>query len=163
MERDIVAHMSTAIELAELGVHHGMRPFGCVITDESNRVIGTAYGTESPLDPTRHSEILAIKLACKLRPPGPFLRGCTLYSTHEPCSMCCGAINHAKISTVVFGSYRSDVEILFRERNFSVEELLADTSHPPLVIGGVLREQCIALFDHELEGGEPLANRVAPL
>lgn len=142
--------MTMAIDLAKLAVRHGLRPFGCVIVDEDRHMIGTAYGTESPLDPTRHSEILAIKQACKLRPPGVFLRGCTLYSTHEPCNMCCGAINHAKVSTVVFGSYRTDLEALFRQRHRTIADILADTSHPPEIRGWVLRDECIRLFDQEL-------------
>jgi len=142
--------MLQAIELAELGARHGLRPFGCVIVNEHGHAIATAYGTESPLDPTRHSEILAIKLACKLRSPGAYLRGCTLYSTHEPCCMCCGAINHAKLSVVVFGSYRTDLPELFRRRHRTIADILADTSHPPEIRGGILRDECVALFDREL-------------
>lgn len=141
------AAMVLAIEHALAGQRHGQRPFGCVITGPDRTILSMAYGTESTMDPTRHSEVLAIRSACKRH--GGLLHGCTLYSTHEPCAMCCGAINHSKIGTVAFGSFREDAPLLFRQRDLSVYDLLQDTSHPPVVVGGLLRERCIALFDAE--------------
>lgn len=140
--------MSMAIGLAHIAVKRGMRPFGCIIVDGDRTVIGTAYGSESSFDPTRHSEMLAIRDACKRY--GAPLNGCSIYSTHEPCPMCCGAINHSKLSTVVFGSYRCDLPELFTCRSLGWNERLSDTTHPPLVVGGCMRDTCVSLFAHEL-------------
>jgi tRNA(adenine34) deaminase len=126
----------------------GERPFGCVITTEYDVVIATSSGSELLLDVTRHSELVAIRQA-QGRMDG-LLRGCTLYSTHEPCLMCAGACCHAKLSRVVFGSYRNDLPLLFRKRRLPVEVLLEDTSQPPEVVSGVLRDECIRLFDQEM-------------
>lgn len=140
--------MGRAIRLAVQARAEGLRPFGCVIVLGSTPLAHT-WGSETPTDPTRHSELVAIRRAC--RTLKGLLHGATLYSTHEPCAMCCGAICHAKISRVVFGSYREDLPSLFRQREYGVEELLVDTSVPVEVTGGVLREECAALFNGEIE------------
>jgi tRNA(adenine34) deaminase len=140
--------MRTAIHLAKLAAERGERPFGCVIVEDATQLhLGVGAGSETPTDPTQHSEIDAIKLACKAR--NRLLRGCTLYSTHEPCLMCTGAILHAKVSRVVWGSSRANLPLLFRKLNVGVSRFV-DTSHPPEVVMGVLSEECIALFDGEI-------------
>lgn len=64
-QADLV-HMRVAVELAQHGrLVLGLRPFGCVIADEDDVVLATSYGSEAVDDPTRHSEILAIRDACK--------------------------------------------------------------------------------------------------
>jgi tRNA(adenine34) deaminase len=151
-------HMRFAISRARLGslpagrhpLDQSHRPFGCVIVDEGGAVIAYAEGSERYDDPTWHSETEAIRIACRKR--GGLLHDCTLYSTHEPCLMCCGAILHSKVSRVVFGSRREDLPDLFRVRPYlTARHLLADTSHPPEVVEGVCRDECIALFDGERE------------
>lgn len=139
--------MTEAVKQGQMALQFGQRPFGTVIVKD-NRVVATAHGTETPLNPTRHSEIQAIKKACQA--VGGLLHGCTMYQTLEPCGMCCYAINHAKISRVVWGATRADFPALFRQRDYGAEELLKDTSHPPEVRVGVLRGPCIALFADEL-------------
>jgi tRNA(Arg) A34 adenosine deaminase TadA len=92
--------------------------------------------------------MLAIRNACKHR-GGP-LRGLVMYQTHEPCIMCCGAIMHAKLDAVYFGSYRADLPELFRQRAISAGALLQDTTDPPAVYGGFMGPRCVDLFDQEL-------------
>lgn len=143
--------MGRAILLAKKAEQEGMRPFGCVILGDGRwrGPIALTYGSEHADDPTRHSEILAIRYACNL--VGGLLQGGTLYSTHEPCTMCAGAICHSKLKRVVFGSYRHDLPELFRAKQHSSLELFRDTTTPVQVVGGVLRTECIALFDAERE------------
>lgn len=139
--------MQQAIEWGRYAFHHGEAPYGCLIVDHRGLIVGHSWGSGTDADPTRHSEILAIQQACRAR--NALLIGCTLYSTHEPCAMCCGAINHAKLSRVVYGSSRADLPHLYRQYERSVTERLRDTSEPPEVLGGVLRELCIALLQPE--------------
>ncbi len=139
--------MKRAIDLARHAERLGVRPFGCVIVDEEGQEIATAFGSEVEGDPTRHSEMLAIQEACRIKKG--YLHGCTIYSTHEPCMMCTGAILHSHLSRVVFGSERVDIPELFREYDTPYSERFADSSHPPEVIAGCLSEACIRLFNLE--------------
>lgn len=136
--------MRRAVELGHYAIRRGQRGFGAVIFNAAGEEIGYGFGSETPTDPTAHSEMDAIREACAWR-DGP-LTDCTLYSTHEPCAMCCGAISHAKVSRVVWGSDRADLPELFRCRHYDAHELLRDTSHPPTIRTGVLRDECIALL-----------------
>ncbi len=80
-------------------------PFGCAIYDESYGVpVAQAFDTVMQMcDLTNHAEINAIRLATqKLQRLS--LRGCTLYSTCEPCPMCMSACIWAEVDTVVFGA-----------------------------------------------------------
>lgn len=146
--------MRVAILEAERAVRKGERPFGCVIVADPpmpDLAVAVAGGTGVAWDPTRHSEIEAIReLSSRRRGP---LDGYAIYSTHEPCMMCTGAILHAKLSRVVFGSYRTDLPGLFRAYDLHFSMRFGDTSHPPEVVGGVLREECIRLFDKEFKHG----------
>lgn len=139
--------MNKAIRLALNSLPHDM-PFGCLIVADDH-VFARAGGTGNHGDPTAHSEMQAIQYATEFAHSNghDLLKGFTLYSTHEPCAMCCGAINHAKISRVVWGSYRDDLPALFRHK-MPAELLLGDTSHPPQITGGVLRQECIDLFNN---------------
>lgn len=136
--------MWMAIDLAKDAYEEGDRPFGCVIADRYGKIVGDGKGTERLGDPLRHSECEAIRRASLLG--GGLLYNCTLFSTHEPCAMCCGAIKHAKLKRVVFGSFRGDLPDLFRATKVSVFDHLADTSKPPEVVGGLLRQECVHLW-----------------
>lgn len=141
--------MWAAIRRAEVAQINGSRAFGCVIAQRFD-VVEFAEGSERLLDPTWHSECEAIRRAV-VQLGTANLSDCTLYSTHEPCVMCCGAINHAKLGRVVWGSQRADLPDLFRQRKAQTHaiQLLLDTTTPPDITTGVLREECIALFDLE--------------
>jgi tRNA(Arg) A34 adenosine deaminase TadA len=84
-------------------------PFGSAIYDERNdALVAQAYDTVMEMcDPTNHAEINAIRQATrKLQKLS--LRGCTLYSTCEPCPMCMSACIWAEVDTVVFGASTLD-------------------------------------------------------
>lgn len=140
--------MQEAIHWALRARELGQRPFGTVIMDRTGGFLAAAAGSETPIRPTRHSEVLAIEAAC--RELGGLLYGCTMYQTHEPCHMCAGAIKHAKIERVVWGTGRNDLPELFRPYTTSTRALLQDTTAPVSVTEGVCWSECLALFDQEL-------------
>lgn len=155
-ERDAAA-MQKAIQLALRAEYFGERPFGCVILNADGQEIGEGYGSEETLvgeviDPTRHSELIAIRQAC--RHQRGLLQGCTLYTTHEPCRMCIGAIQHAKLQRVVWGSSRRDLPGLFRDRQHGGRAAILDTSNPPIITAGLMRDECVALFASEMSALE---------
>jgi len=81
-------------------------PIGAIIVGPGPdfEVIARAHNTpRGACDPTAHAEILAIRAATG-RSGYQRLDGCTLYTTVEPCFMCAGALVHARLHRVVFGT-----------------------------------------------------------
>jgi len=96
--------MLEAMDQAHAAQAAGEVPVGAIILSPAGEVI--ARGSNRVLrdfDPTAHAEIVALRAAGSAL--GNYrLSGCTLYSTLEPCSMCAGAILHARISRLVFAA-----------------------------------------------------------
>ena len=90
------------IELAKSSVAKGNQPFGALMV-RNGKVIMMAENTVETDDNTcHHAEINLI--AAVFRKYGPKgLKGSTLYTSCEPCPMCCGAIYMSGVSRVVYG------------------------------------------------------------
>jgi len=95
--------MEQALTAARAAAAAGEVPVGAVAV-AGNEVCATA--SNAPIarcDPTAHAEILALRRAARYF--GNYrLPGITLYVTLEPCSMCVGAMVHARIARLVFGA-----------------------------------------------------------
>ena len=95
--------MRRALELAALAAESGEIPIGAVIVHEGQVIAESGNLKESVGDPLGHAEILAIRSAATAL--GRWrLSGCTLYVTLEPCTMCAGAMIHARLDRVVFAT-----------------------------------------------------------
>jgi tRNA(adenine34) deaminase len=85
----------------------GEVPVGAVIvrrTEGGPQVVATGYNRPiTTNDPTAHAEIVALRDAAA-RLGNYRLPGCELFVTLEPCAMCVGAMVHARIARVVFGT-----------------------------------------------------------
>lgn len=114
-----IRFMRRAIELARLGMTSGAGgPFGAVVVKDG-QIIGEGYNRViSTSDPTAHGEIVAIRAACgRLR--NFSLEGCEIHSTGEPCPMCLGAIQWARIGRIYYGFSMSDAAVIgFDDREF---------------------------------------------
>lgn len=95
--------MLEALRLARQAECNDEVPVGAVVVND-NAIVGVGYNACITLsDPTAHAEIVAIRAACSAI--GNYrLPGACLYVTLEPCAMCAGAIVHARIGRVVFGT-----------------------------------------------------------
>lgn len=95
--------MGLALEEADRAAAAGEVPVGALVVLEG-RVI--ARGHNAPVgerDPTAHAEIVALRAAA--RALGNYrVPDVTLYSTVEPCAMCCGALVHARVARLVYGA-----------------------------------------------------------
>ena len=96
--------MDRALELAQKAALAGDVPVGAVIVDRTGKAIAEAANRKHlDLDPTSHAEILAIQAASQVK-QNWCLKNCTLYVTLEPCPMCAGAIIHARLKLLIYGT-----------------------------------------------------------
>lgn len=157
--------MALAIEEALSGLRAGERPFGSVIVKDGN-VVGRGRNlVNSTQDPTAHAETLAIRnAAANLKTAR--LTGCTLYTTCEPCPMCCGATLYSGIDTLVMGTRQASLPRLskgaYNVRDYNVERLVELTGFKLNIVTGVMMEECDAIYlDWEGWGtGYPLPRRI---
>jgi tRNA(adenine34) deaminase len=95
--------MGKALLLAQQAERNDEVPVGALIIYEGKCIAAACNAPIGLNDPTAHAEILALRAAGQCL--GNYrLTGATLYVTLEPCSMCAGAMVHARISRVVFGA-----------------------------------------------------------
>ena len=134
--------MREALVLARQAGERGEVPVGAVVVRDG-AIIGR--GGNAPIlasDPTAHAEIAALRDAAAA--VGNYrLPGASLYVTLEPCAMCAGAIQQARIATLVFGTpdpktgaCGSVVDL------FAIEAL----NHHAAVRSGVLARECAVLL-----------------
>jgi tRNA(Arg) A34 adenosine deaminase TadA len=139
--------MRLAIRKAQEAIAAGQSPFAAVIVRGEDVVAVTHNTVWRDTDPTAHAEINCIRAAAAaLRTIA--LRGCALYSTTEPCPMCLSAIHWAKIDRVVYGAVIADATAAGFSELAVPAKTLAQLGHSPVrVEGGLLRDECAALFD----------------
>ena len=134
--------MRAAIELGREGRRRGEVPVGAVVVLDG-LVIGEGFnepiGTN---DPTAHAEIVALRDAGR-RTRNYRLTGATVYVTIEPCQMCVGAMIHARIARVVYGTTEPKAG--------AIESAMRAHEHPTLnhrmeTTGGVLEAECRELI-----------------
>ena len=95
--------MKQALICAQTAYKKDEVPVGAVIVKD-NKIIAKGYNKNISLkDTTAHAEIIAIRKACK-KLNNYRLNDCSVYVTIEPCSMCMGALIHARIKNLYFGA-----------------------------------------------------------
>lgn len=141
MEND-VQWMQLAIEQAKRAYEREEVPVGAIVVRDGE-IVGRGFnqpiGTH---DPTAHAEIVALRDAAR-RDANYRLPGATLYVTVEPCTMCFGAMIHARISRLVYGAAEPRAGVIESQLN------LANTgfyNHRIECRGGVLAEPSAALI-----------------
>src|SRR4051812_241369 len=139
-------YMRIAIRKAQDGIAIGQSPFGSVIVHNGQVIAATHNTVWRDTDPSAHAEVNCIRAAAQVLQT-IFLRGCTLYSTTEPCPMCLSAIHWAKIERVVYGATIEDAAAAgFKELFVAAKDMVAMGKSPLVVEWGLLREECAALF-----------------
>lgn len=132
------SYLQLALDQAHLAATAGEVPVGAIVVYEGE-VIGAGQNyVLRNLDPTAHAEIVALRAAAQCL-NNYRLTGCALFTTLEPCSMCAGAIIHARISRLVYGT--AD------RKAGAAGSVLAVINHPQLnhqmeVTAGVLADEC---------------------
>lgn len=136
-----VAAMREALELARQSLLADDEdvPVGALVLGPDGRVLASSANRREALtDPTAHAEVVVLREAA-LALGDTHLVGCTLAVTLEPCPMCAGAAQLARVDRVVFGAWNDEYGAAG-----STWDLLRDRrlSHRPEVVGGVLAEEC---------------------
>ena len=132
------AWMARALALAEQAEALDEVPVGAVVVVDG---VAVGEGFNQPIsghDPTAHAEVRALRAAA--RQVGNYrLTDATLYVTLEPCTMCAGALVHARIGTLVFGAREPKAGVIrSRARMLEGEHLNWQIG----VREGVLESQC---------------------
>ncbi len=131
--------MQAALLEAEVALQRGDRPIGAVIVHQ-DRIIARGSSTyRSGKSDIAHAEMNALQ-ACAdfLQQHGP---ECTIYTTCEPCIMCLGAIVMANIREIVFGMPDNHIQ-----PKLVIDSVPYIKNRVKRYSGGVLQEECVALF-----------------
>ncbi|BFL73426.1 tRNA adenosine(34) deaminase TadA [Corynebacterium pseudogenitalium] len=125
-------------------------PVGAVLYDATGTELATGVNRREELaDPTAHAEVEAIRQAVRVHGDGWRLSGCELVVTLEPCAMCAGALQAARVSSVVFGAFEPKTGAC----GSLIDVLRAPTApFTPQVRGGVLEEECAGLLRNFFDG-----------
>jgi tRNA(adenine34) deaminase len=137
-----IDYMNTALQQAEIAAENGEVPVGAALVTKDGETFVSYNAPITTDDASAHAEMRVIRMACKAA-KNYRLTGSTLYVTLEPCTMCAGAIIHARIGRVVYGA--TDPKTGAVE---SLSSVLSDErlNHQPEVVSGVLAEECGALL-----------------
>ena len=134
--------MQQALEQAQLAALADEVPVGAVIVRDG-KVISKAFN--KPIanhDPSAHAEMLALRQAA-LSEENYRLPDTTLYVTLEPCTMCAGAMLHARVGRVVYGAADPKTGAAGSVLDvFSSKQI----NHQTIIEGGVMGEECSQLL-----------------
>ena len=136
------AFMRQALDLAQQAASIEEVPVGAIVVS-NGEVIGRGFNCPiESSDPTAHAEIVAMRDAAQKL--GNYrLSGCDLYVTIEPCTMCLGAMVHARSQRVIFGAPEP------RAGAFVSNPIMTDAgyfNHKIDWTGGVLEQDCSSLI-----------------
>ena len=130
--------MKQALEQAQLAALAGEVPVGAILVRDGQVI---SKGFNKPItnhDPSAHAEMLALRQAA-LTEQNYRLPGTTLYVTLEPCTMCAGAILHARVDRIVYGAPDPKTGAAGSVMDvFSSKQI----NHQTIVNGGIMAEEC---------------------
>ena len=138
--------MEKAIALSKKAVEHGNEPFGAVLVKDGQIVFENENQIYTRNDPTFHAEAGLIRRFCE-ETGITDLSEYTLYSSCEPCFMCCGAMVWTKLGRLVYGASDIDLcEILGVEESECSKIVFENSGAKTGVTSGVLREEALEVL-----------------
>ena len=135
--------MQQALAQARIAAELGEVPVGAVLVDADGCLLAAGHNQPiSSCDPSAHAEITTLRAAA-LKLNNYRLPNTTLYVTLEPCTMCVGALVHARIKRLVYAaSEPRSGAIESAQKLFETGEY----NHRPEVDGGLLAAVSSALL-----------------
>lgn len=131
-------YMREALKCANKALKMNEVPVGTVIVKD-NVIVGRGYNQrDKKKQLLKHAELIAIEQANKKL--GDWrLNDCDMYTTNEPCLMCAGAIQQARIRTVYIGSLSTNNEIHKMSKKILSNNCL---NHKANLVYGILQNEC---------------------
>lgn len=145
MDHDVqhIAYMRTALVQARQAARLQEVPVGAVLVSAEGDILAKAHNrTICNHDPSAHAEMLAIRQAAA-QCQNYRLLNTTLYVTVEPCLMCMGAIIHARIQRIFFGTRDPKWGAAGSLYNLGEDRRL---NHHPEIVEGLLLDECRELI-----------------
>jgi len=138
-----IAYMQMALEAARQAADIQEVPVGAVLVSAEGEILAQTHNrTICNNDPSAHAEMLAIRqAAAQLK--NYRLLNTTLYVTVEPCLMCMGALIHARIQRLIFGTRDSKWGAAGSLYNLGEDRRL---NHHPEIMEGLLLDECRGLI-----------------
>lgn len=146
MNRD-ERYMQEAIRLSELAVAHGNEPFGAILVKDGEIVYSNENQIYTGSDPTFHAEAGLLRQFCA-ETRITDLQEYILYSSCEPCFMCCGAMVWTKLGRLVYGASDMDLCGILGVQGAECSRIVFENSGwKPEVTAGVLREESMKVLE----------------
>ena len=134
--------MGEALAEAELALERGERPIAAVAVVDEAMVARAHDRVEETNDPTAHAVVVALREAARRLGRGR-LADATIFTTHEPCPMCVGALLASDVEALVYA--------VADTREGAAGTVVQLAQHPGLprrikVVSGIRRDEAEALF-----------------
>jgi len=134
--------MQIALNEAKLAMNENEIPVGAVLVKNGKVIAKTHNQPIKKNDPTAHAEIQLLRKAGEQQ-KNYRLIGSTIYVTLEPCTMCFGAMVHARIERIVFGASDFKTGVCGSCINLNKENFF---NHKISITGGVLENESSELL-----------------
>jgi tRNA(Arg) A34 adenosine deaminase TadA len=135
--------MALILAEAEAAGAAGEVPVAAAVTDASGAIMAVAQNRmKREANALRHAELVALDMAMAARGEER-LEGCDLWVTLEPCTMCAGAISHARIRRLYFAAPDAKAGAVESGVRFFDG---ATCHHRPEVYGGLSETKAAALL-----------------
>lgn len=136
------SYMDEALKEARIALEEGEVPVGAVLVKDGRIIARGRNHREQRLDISSHAEIEALKAGAQALGTWD-LSSCTLVVTLEPCLMCAGAIEQARISTLIYGADDPQEGAVTSKR-----AIFDDAEHGKriLIYRGIKKADCEALL-----------------
>lgn len=137
-----MTYMDHAIQAAVRAGRANEVPVGAIIVHQGKIIVTAQNRMRELADATAHAELLAIREAME-KLGAERLNMCDLYVTLEPCTMCAGAISHARLRRVYYGAADKKAGAVENGVQFFQH---ASCHHRPEIISGIGAQKCSALL-----------------
>jgi tRNA(Arg) A34 adenosine deaminase TadA len=142
--------MARAYELARYATTHGGAPFGALLVKDGKILAEFSNCDRATGDVTKHAETGLISAFSPKIDRATFAKA-TLYTSSEPCTMCCGAIRFAGIGRVVFGTQEASFEEVMgvsdSDNPLRSREIFARTAPKTQVLGPLMETEGLKIHE----------------